>query len=144
MKIKNTETTSDNWNSVKVGDLISFTKTINQSMVDSFVSLTGDNNPLHQNYDFAQSKGFPGLVVHGMLLGAFFSTLVGKHFLRDDNFYLSQTLDFKKAVFVGETITVSGIVKHKIESVRVLEIDTVIKNANNEDVVTGQARVKFL
>ncbi|MEK7078192.1 MAG: MaoC family dehydratase [Patescibacteria group bacterium] len=133
----------DIWEKIKVGDVAFFKTTISKNKVMDFISLSGDKNLLHRDKKFAKSKDFLEPVVHGMLLAAFFSTLVGK-FFKNHNLYLSQNINFKKPVFIGETVTVRGKIKNKINSVYLLEIETVIINQNNEEVVNGIAKVKYI
>lgn len=128
------------WEQIKVGDEAQFEVTLTPELVAQFAAITGDDNRLHMDEDFARSKGFGGRVVHGLLLASFFSRLVGKHFLGDDNLYLSQEVNFKKPVMVGETVVVRGIVKEKIESAKMLIIITTIE-LNGETVVVGEAKV---
>lgn len=129
------------WEQIKVGDEAQFEVTLTPELVAQFVAITGDDNRLHTDDSFAREKGFADRVVHGMLLASFFSRLVGKHFLGDDNLYLSQEVNFKKPVLVGETVVVKGIVKEKIESAKMLVIVTTIE-LNGELVVVGEAKVK--
>lgn len=132
------------WDSLRVGDRASFVKVVSREAIDAFILITGDDSSLHLNKDFAERKGFKGQVVHGMLLGSYFSTLVGKYFLGEDNLLLSKKIDFKKVVLVGDQVTISGVIRHKMEASRVLEIETVIKNSRGEKVVVGYARVKYI
>ncbi len=130
------------WTKIKIGDEASFEVEITQEMVSKFVQLSGDDNPLHTNEKFAALKGFPKKVAHGMLLSSLFSKLVGKHFLGDDNLYLSQSMTFRKPVLVGDSLVVKGVVKDKIESARILRIETIIES-NGEVVISGEAQVKL-
>jgi acyl dehydratase len=57
--------------------------------------------------------------------------------------YLSQTLLFRKPVFIGDMIMVQGIVRAKSESTRVLEIGISITK-NHEEVLNGTAMVQVL
>lgn len=51
---------------------------INRALVKSYADASGDQNPIHQNEEFAVSVGLPNVIAHGMLTMA----LVGK-FLTD-------------------------------------------------------------
>lgn len=134
----------DIWEKIKVGDTISFKIVIDEKKVSDFGSLSGDKNPLHFDKKVARERGLEKPISHGMFLASYFSTLVGGYFLKDHNLYLSQSVDFIRPVFVGETIIVKGKVKNKIESLRVLEIEMAIINKKGERVVKGTARVKYI
>ena len=134
----------DIWNRIRVGDTALFKVVIDGKKVSDFVSLSGDANPLHFKEKIARERGFKSPISHGMLLASFFSTLVGRYFLKDHNLYLSQNIDFVSPVFVGETVVVKGKVKGKIDSLRILELETVIVNEKGKKVVKGLAKVKYI
>jgi acyl dehydratase len=48
---------------------------INRALVKSYADASGDQNPIHQNEEFAVSVGLPNVIAHGMLTMA----LVGKY-----------------------------------------------------------------
>ena len=48
-------------------------------MMQSFVEISGDVNPLHTDSNYATSRGFDGVVVYGGILVAQISRMVGKH-----------------------------------------------------------------
>lgn len=49
--------------------------------VASYVSLCGDTNPIHTCDSAAQSAGFQGRVVQGMLYAGLFPAIIGSHFV---------------------------------------------------------------
>ena len=48
---------------------------INRALLKSYADASGDQNPIHQNEEFAVSVGLPNVIAHGMLTMA----LVGKY-----------------------------------------------------------------
>jgi acyl dehydratase len=48
---------------------------INRALVKGYADASGDQNPIHQNEEFAVSVGLPNVIAHGMLTMA----LVGKY-----------------------------------------------------------------
>jgi acyl dehydratase len=48
---------------------------IDRSMLKAYADASGDQNPIHQNEEFAVSVGLPNVISHGMLTMA----LVGKY-----------------------------------------------------------------
>lgn len=129
--------------SIRVGDTASLARTIHEEDVHTFAKLSGDENPLHTDHAYAATTSFKKPVVHGMLLGSFCSALVGMYLPGKRCLYLSQTLTFKKPVFVGDTIEVQGAVTAKSESTRVLTISISITR-KGEEVVGGTAVVQVL
>ena len=48
---------------------------LDRAMLKSYADASGDQNPIHQNEEFALSVGLPNVIAHGMLTMA----LVGKY-----------------------------------------------------------------
>ena len=48
---------------------------INRALLISYANASGDQNPIHQDEDFAKSVGLPDVIAHGMLTMA----LAGKY-----------------------------------------------------------------
>jgi len=133
-----------NWADIKVGDQENFCIKITAEKINSFITLSGDHNLLHQDINFAEQKGFYKPIAHGMLLASFFSALVGNYFLGNNNLYLSQNMQFRKSIFVGDDIKVVGKIIQKIETAKILVIATSILNKDNEVAVSGEAMVKYI
>lgn len=130
---------------LKEGHSESFEHTINESDMENFTELSDDKNPLHNNTNFAISKGFQGKVVYGMMLAAYFSRLVGMYLPGVNCLYLSQTVMFHKPAYVGETIIIKGTVVKKVDSLKILVIKTEIFNKKNNILLTdGTANVKII
>jgi len=62
---------------IKVGDKAELTHTITLSDIEKFVDLTGDDNKLHVDEDYARKTTFKKPVAHGMLGASFISTVIG-------------------------------------------------------------------
>ena len=61
----------------------------------NFIQLSEDRNPLHTNNEFAISKGFKGIVMHGNILNAFISYFIGECLPTKDVIIHSQEIQFK-------------------------------------------------
>ncbi len=130
---------------INIGDAASFTFPVTEEAVDNFAAFSGDENPLHTNSEYASQTEFKERVAHGMIGGCLFSKLVGVYLPGEYCLYLSQTLQFKKPIFLGTTVEVSGKVTQKVEAFKTIEIETSIKNIETgERMVEGKALVKLL
>lgn len=125
------------------GSVYSFNRVITKKDLDTFVKLTQDTNPLHTDEEYAKTTMFNGRIVHGMLAGSLFSTLVGMVCPGKRNLYLSQTLKFKKPVKVGDTLTIRGTIVQKMDTFKLIKIKTEILIHNNV-VINGEAQVKVI
>ena len=43
-----------------------YSKVVKREDVKAYADASGDQNPLHQDDNFARSVGFPGIIAHGM------------------------------------------------------------------------------
>lgn len=119
---------------IREGMSAAFTVTVTGAMLESFHALSGDDNPLHNDEDYAKARGFKGRVVFGMLCAGFYSTLAGVYLPGEHCLLHEVNTKFKKPVFVGDTLTVRGAVVQKSEALGRIEIKADITNQRGEVV----------
>lgn len=134
---------SIDWEDIKIGEEAMFSRVIDKETVGSFIAISGDINPIHSDEEFSSKTVFKQPIAPGMLLASLFSALVGVYLPGRDSLYLSQTLNFKNPVFVGDEVVVWGRVVKKVESLGVMYIKTEIKRGK-QVLVEGEAAVKHL
>lgn len=132
------------FDAIQVGDHASFDVVVTKELVDSFAKLSGDNNPLHMDDAYAAQTSFRERVAHGMIVGAFFSRLVGMHLPGKYALYLSQTLRFHTPVAVGTTLVIVGTVTHKTDAARTVAIRLSAEGPDKKLMVSGEALVQLL
>lgn len=120
-----------------------FTVSITEDMFACFRQITGDNNPLHTDRQFAVDTGCPDRVAYGMLTASFLSTLGGVYLPGRQCLIQSVESKFIRPVFIGDRLKVSGTVTALHETVRQVEIKVVIINQNHEKVLRGKLKVGF-
>lgn len=129
---------------LKIGMSESFTVTVTEEMMNSFLELSGDENPLHNDEEFAKSQGYNSKVVYGLLTTSFISKLVGV--LLPGKYCLLQEIDLKyvKPVYVGDILIVRGVVDELHESVKRLTVKVEVINQDEKKVVKGKVELGFL
>ncbi len=128
---------------ISVGDSVSFERSWTEKDVLDFALLSGDYNPLHTDENYAAETQFKKRVVHGFLVGSSISCLIGMYLPGKRSLYLSQSLLFKKPVFIGDEVVVSGKVLNISLSTRIIEMEIKITK-NMEEVLDGVAKVQIL
>jgi 3-hydroxybutyryl-CoA dehydratase len=106
-----------------------------------FVSLSGDLNPLHMDEGYARAAGFEGCVAHGAILNAFLSAFVGMVLPGRRSMLLSTDLRYLAPSYIGDTISVEGIVEQRVDSQRVLVLGCRFHNRTRDQLV-ARARVQ--
>lgn len=125
---------------IKIGQKKSFEVVVTESMVDDFAKLSGDNNPLHMDENYAKSNNFKGRVCHGMLLASFFSRLAGMYIPGKNALYFSQSLKFQYPCFVNDRIEIHGEVIDKSLATKIITLKTTISK-DKRQIVDGIGKV---
>ncbi len=126
---------------IEMGMQKSFKIFISEDRLDDFAKLSGDDNPLHMNEEYASSTSFKKRVCNGMFLSSFFSRLVGMYLPGKHALYISQSLNFVNPCFIGETITVEGKVIDKSPATKIIKLETTITNESGKRIIDGKAQV---
>ncbi len=93
-----------------VGQSASFAKTVSESDVYTFAGITGDNNPVHINAEFAATTPFKERIVHGMFSAGLISAVLGTRLPGPGAIYIDQSLKFKAPVLIGDTVKATATV----------------------------------
>lgn len=123
-----------------VGMKQSFTTRVTAEKIDLFLKLSGDQNPIHWDDDFAIKKGFKKRVAYGMLTASFYSTLVGVYLPGLNSLLHAVSISFNSAVYDGDTLKVEGEITYISEALKEVEIRATI--SNQEDIVVSRAKLK--
>ena len=129
---------------IKEGDVVSFKETITVASVDQFAALSGDNAPLHMDDSVARNRGFKGRVVHGVLLVAFFSRLVGIHLGQKNELLVSMNVKFLNPSYIGDIIKVSAIVDQVSESTSSIVLKAKVEKVDPQhDLLSAKIIVNY-
>lgn len=126
-----------------VGMEARFERRILASDVDEFARLSGDYNPLHTDSEFARRSGFRDRVVHGALLVAMISSVVGMDLPGRQSLLLSLKLDFAAPTFPDEKLEIISRVQSLHENEKVVMLSLRIMCAG-ETRARGSALVRVL
>ena len=129
---------------ISLGDYAELEHQITAKDIEQFVVLTGDDNKLHVDANFAANTSFKKPVAHGMLGASFISTIIGTKLPGDGALWMSQTIDFLLPVREGDILKVSAKVIGKEDRTKVISLDTNITNQYRQCVTKGVAKVKVL
>ena len=126
---------------IAAGESYEHTFPVNEETIRKFAEATGDHNPVHLDEEYAKGTFFKTRIAHGMLSAGFVSAVLGTMFPGVGTIYLSQTLQFRKPVLIGDSITARLTVLEKNEGKNRLRLETVCINQGGDTVMTGEAVV---
>ncbi|WP_312103015.1 MaoC family dehydratase [Pygmaiobacter massiliensis] len=130
---------------LKVGQTASFGKTISESDVYGFAGIIGDFNSIHINQVEAEKSIFGERIAHGFLSGGLISTAIGVYLPGPGTIYKSQSMNFRRPVKIGDTITATVAITEIINKEKGLyRLETTATNQSGEIVIDGEAVVKYL
>lgn len=131
---------------IRVGMTALFNTNVTVEMEDMFRKISGDENPLHKNDEFARSvsKGkYQTHVSFGMLTASLYSTMAGMYLPGKNSLIHSfEELSFLKPVFCGDQLTVEGEVIDKLDDLNLIRLKAAIRNQNNK--IVSRAKMKVL
>ncbi|MBB3065321.1 MaoC family dehydratase [Limibacillus halophilus] len=117
-----------------------YAKTVTEADIVMFAGLSGDTNPVHLNQTFAEGTMFKERIAHGMLSASFISTVLGTRLPGPGCIYLSQTLNFKAPVRIGDTVVARVTVREVNREKKRLVVDTVC-TVGDTQVLDGEAKL---
>lgn len=96
-----------------VGMEASYVRRVLEEDLHVFAELTGDTNPIHLDEAYAAATMFKGRIAHGTLTASYISTVLGTLLPGPGAIYVSQSLNFRGPVRIGDEV---------ISTARVLEL----------------------
>src|SRR3979411_1230024 len=126
---------------LSVGMAETLSKTVASSDGVGFAQLTGDRNPIHLSEHFAAKTSFGGRIAHGLYTASLISAVLGTRLPGPGAIYISQTLNFRAPVKIGDTVEVVVAVAELVPK-RFRARLTCTCSVGGEVVLDGEAWVK--
>ena len=102
---------------LQIGMEASLVQIVTGEVIDAFAHLSGDLNPIHLDDAYAKETPFRRRIAHGMLGAAYISAVFGTKLPGPGCIYISQTLNFKAPVHIGDhvtaTVRISDLIEHR-------------------------------
>ncbi len=123
-----------------IGQTASVGKTITEADILLFAAVSLDTNPVHMNAEAAAASIFKERVAHGMLSAGLISAVLGTQLPGAGTVYLAQTLQFRRPVKIGDTVTATAEVTALDAEKKRATLNTVCTVAGKV-VIEGEATV---
>jgi 3-hydroxybutyryl-CoA dehydratase len=117
-----------------------YRKTLTEADVILFAGISGDNNPMHIDEEYAANTRFGGRIAHGMLSASLISTVIGTRLPGPGAIYMGQNLKFLKPVKIGDTVTALVTVLEVLQDKQRVRLQTECW-VKGEKVIDGDALV---
>ncbi len=62
---------------IKVGMAVSYSQAVTDADIKAFAGISGDNNPVHMDQEYASESQFGNRIAHGLMSASYFSALFG-------------------------------------------------------------------
>jgi acyl dehydratase len=132
---------------VAAGDQIpSRERLVKREDVKAYADAGGDQNPLHQDDEFAREAGFDGIIAHGMFTMGHLASAV-TDWAGPDAWVARIEAQFRAPVMVGEVITAGGSVRSLDPGSRAVVLDLWVTLERDGQklwpIKRGEAEVRF-
>ena len=125
---------------LEIGMSRTLERKITQNDILLFSKVSGDENPVHLDEEYAQQTIFGRRIAHGMLTASLISAVIAEQLPGHGTVYLSQTLKFVRPVIPGQFVITTVLVTHIEYSNRQVTLDCECK-VNEKIVLAGEALV---
>lgn len=129
--------------SIQVGQVASIKRAFTQSDFDRFAALSGDNNPIHVDAEFAAQTKFGRTVAHGMLLYSVVCSVLGSRLPGPGTIQIEQELMFPTATPAGEEVGIRVEVTDVQRAGGLADLATLVVRPNGEPGLQGRTRVRL-
>ena len=124
---------------INIGDKFEHNFSYSQEDVVLFSKVTGDNNPVHLDDEYASKTIFKRPIIHGMLGASVFSKVFGTMFPGEGTIYLTQNIQFLKPMLVDTNyIAFFEVIEIDREKHRAT-VSTYVLNEDGKKVIDGNA-----
>ena len=127
-------------NQIKINDIVSVKKIINYDEIKKFSEISLDFNPIHLDKNYAQNSRYKKQIAHGMIPVIMFSGLFGSKLPGKGCVYKSQTINFKRPIYINDEVLIVAKVKSIDIKKKEITFYTYCQ-VNNKIVIDGEAKI---
>lgn len=126
-----------------VGQEVRFRGAVTPEDMERFRLLTGDDNPLHRDREFARSRGMEDRVVYGMLTAGFLSTAAGMYLPGENSLIHQVEVKFLRPLLLEHSgaLDIHARVTDKDDRFRRITLKVTITDSRGEKVLRAVMQV---
>jgi 3-hydroxybutyryl-CoA dehydratase len=103
---------------LEIGQAAQMKHVVSEADILHFAQISGDYNPVHMDEAFAKASMFKGRIAHGMLTAGYVSAVFAMRLPGPGAIYVSQTLNFRAPVRIGDTVVTEVMITELIPAKR--------------------------
>lgn len=117
---------------------------VTRKIYEGFLEIFNDRNPMHTDKNFAQSKGYNDVILHGNILGGFLSYFIGECLPQKNVMIIGQNINYHKPFFIDDQLDFSATIKYLSEATGVVDFKYVFRNQTKVKIAKGNIQIKLL
>lgn len=128
------------YDELEIGQAFEFERIITKNDVVQFADISGDNNPIHLDEDYAKTTRFGECIAHGALTASFISAAIGTKLPGPGCIFVSLNMRFMRPVKIGVAVLTKVSVREKDPAKNMVTLE-VSCSVNNKIALAGEAVV---
>ena len=124
---------------IELGMKAGIEKEVREEDIVAFAGVSGDYNLVHLDEAFARETRFGARISHGMLTASYISAVFGMRLPGPGAIYVTQTLNFKRPVWIGDVIRTTVTVAEMFPAKRRVRFECQCLNGEDKVVLEGEA-----
>lgn len=127
-----------------VGDKAAIKQKVTEQTIEDYADISGDRNPIHMDFKFAEKTVFGERIAHGLFCQALISNVIGNKLPGDGSILLTERINYRKPVYIGDEIECICEVKKILLAKNQCLISFDCINQMKECILNGEALVLLL
>ncbi len=129
---------------MKLDDQFHLDMMVTPKIYQGFINVFEDKNCLHTGKEYAISKGFKDVVMHGNILNGFVSYFIGECLPIKNVIIHSQEIKYYKPVYLNNLLKFYAVITDEISSVNVFIFSFYFENEEKIKVAKGKIQIGVL
>ena len=129
------------YDSIEVGDTFEWSRSVSADDVQAYADVSGDDNPLHTDPEYAAGTAFGQPIVHGAFLLGIVSKVLGRDYPGHGSVAVSLSAKFLRPVHLASTVRVEVKVAETIERFGHVRCRITVYNEAGKTALGGEAVV---
>jgi 3-hydroxybutyryl-CoA dehydratase len=124
---------------LSIGHTENISIVLSQSDVDAFMELSDDRSAIHVDDEYARSRGFEQRLVHGVLISAYISQLIGMLLPGKHGVLRGLSCEYRKPCYSPNLLFVKGSIVRLVPAFRLVGLSIEVRDKTGAVIATAKA-----